>query len=138
METRPGPLTLTLTGTPREAASAFAVTLAGSFTMGARGAATPGVPGPGTTGGGGAGVGGLGRNAATSAPPMDGCVPVGESTTGALPGTQGSAAVVGLPATFTPPSSFHAIAPASCASDASRAMPAAGRKQSTVAGSAGA
>ena len=54
-----------------------------------------------------------------------------------LPITQGSAAVVGLPATFTPPSSSHAIVPASGASDASRAMPAAGTKQSTAAGNAG-
>ena len=52
--------------------------------------------------------------------------------------THGSAAVEGLPATFTPPSSFHAIAPASGASDASRATPAAGRKQFTAAGSVGA
>ena len=63
---------------------------------------------------------------------------VGESTIGVLPITQGSAAVEGLPATFTPPSSFQAIALASCASDASRAMPAAGRTQSTAAGNAGA
>jgi hypothetical protein len=64
-------------------------------------------------------------------------MPVGESTTGALPMTQGSATVVGLPATFTPALSFQAIAPASGASDASRAMPEAGRKQSTAAGDAG-
>ena len=133
METFPGPLTFTLTGTPREAASALAVTFAGSFTTRrARGAAPPGAPGPGTAGG----VGG-GRNAATSAPPIDGFVPVGESTTGVLPITQGSAAVEGVAATFTPPSSFHATAPASGASDASRAIPAAGRTQSTVAGIAG-
>ena len=107
----------------------MAVTFAGSVTTRARGV----VLRPSA-----AGVVGLGRNAATSAPPIDGCVPVGESTTGVLPITHGSAAVEGVPATFTPPSSFHAIAPASGASDASRAMPAAGRKQSTAAGNAGA
>ena len=95
----------------------------------ARGAPPP-PPGPGVTGV-------LGRNAATSAPPIDGYAPVGEITTGVLPITQGSAAVEGLAATFTPPSSFHAIVPASGASDASRAIPAAGRKQSTSAGNMG-
>ena len=132
METFPGPLTSTLTATPRELASALAVTLAGSVTTMARGASPPRPDPDGRV------AGGLGRNAATSAPPIDGCVPVGESTTGVLPITQGSAAVDGLAATFTPPSSFHAIAPASGASDASRAIPAAGRTQSTVAGIAGA
>ena len=106
------------------------VTFAGSVTTRARGAPADRPPA-------GRVAGGLGRNAATSAPPIDGYAPVGESTTGVLPITQGSAAVEGLPATFTPPSSFHAIAPASGASDASRAIPAAGRKQSTVAGIAG-
>ena len=64
-------------------------------------------------------------------------LPVGESTTGALPITQGPLGVAGLPATFAPPSSFHATAPASCESDASRATPAAGTTQSTAAGSGG-
>ena len=136
METFPGPLTLTLTATPRERGQRLRGQLPGSVDD--RGERRGRRPGPGRPGRGRGAAGGLGRNAATSAPPIDGCVPVGESTTGALPITQGSAAVVGLPATFTPPSSFHAIAPASCASDASRAMPAAGRKQSTAAGNVGA
>ncbi len=147
IETFPAPLTFTLTGTPREAASAFEVIFAGRLTFRAWSAAPPPGPGPGTgsepgpgpelAGGPGSVGGGLGRNAATSAPPIDGCVPVGESTTGVLPITQGSSGVEGVPATFTPPPSLHAIVPASGASDASRANPAAGTAQSTVAGTAG-
>src|SRR4051812_2424863 len=146
----PGPLTLTLTATPRVEASAFALTFAGTVRTGRAGFASEpvGVGGggsgrdPGSAGGTGVGDGsadlGGGRNFVTSAPPIAGCSPVAETKTGALLMTHGSALVVGVPATLSPSPSFHAILAASCESDAPTATPAAATKQSTAAGNAGA
>jgi hypothetical protein len=63
----------------------------------------------------------------TSAPPIDGLEPPAEMTTGGELSTHGSAAVVGVPATLTPPASDQAIRVPSCESEASRAGPSVAR-----------
>ena len=68
----------------------------------------------------------MGRNCATSAPPIEGDDPVGEITTGGEENSHGSAAVVGTPAIFTPWSSFHAIFVPSWENVTSRGLPTAG------------
>ncbi len=55
-------------------------------------------------------------------------------TIGGEENTHGSSAVVGTPAIFTPSSSVHAIRVPSWEKVTSRALPAAGMKQSTAAG----
>ena len=92
------------------------------------------VGGVGVGGGGGGGTGG--RKAERFAPPIAALLPVGEIATGAEVSTQGSASVVGVPATFRPPASLHATWRASWESDASTATPAAPMKQSTGPGRA--